>query len=72
MFIFFLRILYLIMRYPVVTIIYFHNSAGNCKSVGVCKYGFEFFNFIYLSSTFTKGFEVTDTNIDSDSGHDFM
>lgn len=47
-------------------------SAGSCKSVGVCKYGFEFFNFIYLSSTFTKGFEMTDTNIDSDSGHDFM
>lgn len=40
--------------------------------MNVYKYGFELFHFIYLSSTFTKGFEVTDTNIDSDSAHDFM
>lgn len=36
------------------------------------EYGFEFFNFVHLYSTFTKRFEVIDTNIDSDSGHDFM
>lgn len=28
--------------------------------------------FIYTLLSFTKGFEVIDTSIDADSGHDFM
>lgn len=39
----------------------------------MCEYGFEYFNFIYLYCTlFHKRIEVIDSNIDSDSGYDFM